>query len=446
MSNSKGNNKINSLATFFHYLKGKMNARDEHAFERNLLNDQFEADALDGFKNFDEDEIRHNLQAMRNKIQSSQTNSNPFISKKSFTIAASIIVIMGLVSVLVFLQPDKAVLISEHLELQQTDNKQSTDKNTKDIASPKATSITKNKESQPTTVQEKENKTLIIKEESAELDFESEETSSKENIQTTSTDDRSIPMATAKKAELEPVSIEPQYTIASNRNKQQNDNGQQQVVGTLKGAEFSGGGYGKIELVTVQGKVKDRYQHPVAGANVKIKGTNHATLSKSDGSYELQFPLSDSSQPVTASLIGYKPTEMIQNSQDSLNFTLDEQFFTLSEVQTISMDEEKIRQAEEFIPAEPEIGMDAYMNKLLEQMQYPEKGTGKKETVVALVTISDKGDVKDIAIKRSPGNVFSIETIRLIKEGPLWKAARQYGMPVQDEVKIKLQFIPNKEE
>ncbi|MBS2097870.1 carboxypeptidase-like regulatory domain-containing protein [Carboxylicivirga linearis] len=438
MSNTKGNNKINSLATFFHYLKGKMNARDEHAFERDLLNDPFEADALDGFKSFEEDEIRNDLQAIRNKIPSPHTISNPFISKKSFAIAASIIVIMGLVSVLVFLQPDKPVLVSEQIEKEALSNKKSNQ--------PAVKEIQEKEEHQPIIQPEEEIAEIIIEDSQVEYEFDKESETQKSNDQPIKADAKKASMTKAKKAELKPVSIEPQYKIASAQRRQQADSGNQQVVGTLKGAEFSGGGYGQLELVTIQGKVNDRYQHPVAGANVQVKGTKHATISKSDGSYELQFPLSDTSQPITASFIGYKPAEMIQNSQDSLNFTLDEQFFTLSEVQTISVDEEKIRQSEEYIPAEPEIGMDAYMDKLLEQMQYPENGTGKKETVVAIVTISDKGDVKDIEIKRSPDNVFSIETIRLIKEGPLWKPARQYGMPIQDEVKIKLQFIPNDEE
>ena len=438
MSKSKGHNKTNSLTTFFRYLKGKMDARDENAFERKLLNDPFEADALDGFKSFDEDEIRNDLQSFKDKIQSSQTNSNPFITKKSLAIAASIIVIMGIVSVLVFLQPDKPILVSEHLEKEVLSNKKSNQPVVKERQEKKVL--------QPIIQPEEEISEIIIEDSTFEYEFDKESEIQKSDDQPIKAEAKKASMTKAKKAELKPVSIEPQYTIASNRTRQQNDSGQQQVVGTLKGAEFSGGGYGQIELVTIQGKVNDRYQHPVAGANVQVKGTKHATISKSDGSYELQFPLSDTSQPVTASFIGYKPAEMIQNSKDSLNFTLDEQFFTLSEVETISLDEEKIRQSEEYIPAEPEIGMDAYMDKLLEQMQYPENGTGKKETVVAIVTISDQGDVKDIEIKRSPGNVFSIETIRLIKEGPLWKPARQYGMPIQDEVKIKLQFIPNDEE
>nr|WP_319401438.1 carboxypeptidase-like regulatory domain-containing protein [uncultured Carboxylicivirga sp.] len=437
MNRSEDHNKINTLATFFKYLKGKMNASDQHAFERNLLNDAFESDAFDGLKHFNENEIEEELAFLKNTINPVKSYNVRFLHKKSLAIAASIIVILGLISTLWLLQPSQPVLVSESSEVHMDLPKEpvTTKKAIIDKVAVQPESV--RLESNESTSKQPDDKSEMIladhtSREENTINQEDEITSSNKVIHQPA-------LSKAKRLRLKTTTIEPQQNITTAYSRECIDSNNISVTGTLKGESFAGGGYGQIELVTIRGKVKDQYQHPVQGANIQIKGTSHATLSNADGSYELNYPINDSSQTIVTSFIGYKPSEMIRNSEDSLNFTLNEEFYSLSEVQSISPEELTIQ--EDYISAEPEMGMDAYLDEILKNMRYPASGSGKKETVVANIIISDKGDVQDIIIKRSPNDDFSIETIRLIKKGPLWKPALRYGMPVQDEVKIKLQFL-----
>jgi hypothetical protein len=114
----------------------------------------------------------------------------------------------------------------------------------------------------------------------------------------------------------------------------------------------------------------------------------------------------------------------------------------LSEVVTVQSDEEEERRIKEFIHAEPEGGLEKYISDLEASLRYPKNGTGKKEQVTAMVTISLRGDIKNIDLKRTPGEAYSIETIRAIRNGANWQPATKKGFPVDDTVKIKLHFIP----
>ncbi len=436
MNKKDPHKKTHSLASFFSYSKGKMKAIDQHAFERHLLNDPFEADALEGFKYIKEDELQRDMNLLSQQIKKQTRTPQRVIYSKSIAIAASLILIAGLVSVLILLQPESPVMVSEKLSPKTSKQATETNQEKSDIqTSPKTEYRSNSRISKEETDNSKINAVKPALKATPKPVNTEKNTPEPEKTQAPSS-------VGTKKANFSKVTIEPQSTIEPNRKRNKPDSVRNHIYGTLKGEPVIGG-IGNLELSTIKGVVHDRYQQPVPGANISLKGTNHATLAKADGSYQLQFPSRDSSQPVMASFAGYVPAEVMQNHKDSINFTLDEDIVSLSEVITIKTNQEEIRKIEEFIPAEPEIGMEAYMDELLKHMIYPPKGSGKKETVVAMVIISPLGHIKDIIIKRSPDEIYSLEAIRLIKGGPFWKPALKHGLPIQDEVKIKLHFIPD---
>lgn len=214
--------------------------------------------------------------------------------------------------------------------------------------------------------------------------------------------------------------------------------------GTLEGNSLQGlsdsGSSG--DILVVRGRIIDRSQQPVPGASVNIKGTSLSTVAKTDGSYEMAIPVEDTSKSIRVDFIGFVPQESDLLVNDSLNFVLEEQNYALSEVVTISYGAEKKRQIDEKIDARPEKGLDEYIIELEKNLRYPANGTGKKEQVVALITINQRGEIENIEIKRSPGESYSIETIRAIRNGSRWLPATDKGFPVEDTVKIKLQFHP----
>jgi outer membrane biosynthesis protein TonB len=66
--------------------------------------------------------------------------------------------------------------------------------------------------------------------------------------------------------------------------------------------------------------------------------------------------------------------------------------------------------------------------------------TGQRVVVVLNFIVKADGIIDSIRIIRSPGEIFSDEAVRLIREGPAWKPAEENGKVISDEVRIRIVF------
>ena len=64
----------------------------------------------------------------------------------------------------------------------------------------------------------------------------------------------------------------------------------------------------------------------------------------------------------------------------------------------------------------------------------------QKVVVVINLTILSSGAIDSVEIVRSPGQAYSDEAIRLVKEGPSWTAARKDGITVDEKVRLRIVF------
>ncbi|MBS2210478.1 carboxypeptidase-like regulatory domain-containing protein [Carboxylicivirga mesophila] len=415
---------------FQRYMNNEMQPGEAHEFERRLLNDPFENEALEGLSSIGAEAAGQDISSLQSKI----TKRKFIWQQPAFYAAASIAITIGLLSVLWLLQPEQLPRVSDHMEL------------------PKAP------------VAAKAESVELLKPE-AEVEITSSEQAAEpiamievQDDAEESLPDEEVSVAAAAKAAkpAEPLKSHSEFQLADAedikievpKRKSQAGRIEKEVMsvdyGTLEGNSLQGlsdsGSSG--DMLIVRGRIIDRSQQPVPGASVNIKGTSLATVAKTDGSYEMAIPAEDTSKSIRVDFIGFVPQESDLLVNDSLNFVLEEQNYALSEVVTLSYGADKKRQIDEKIDARPEKGLDEYIIELEKNLRYPANGTGKKEQVVALITINQRGDIKNIEIKRSPGESYSIETIRVIRNASKWLPATDKGFPVEDTVKIKLQFQP----
>jgi TonB family protein len=189
------------------------------------------------------------------------------------------------------------------------------------------------------------------------------------------------------------------------------------------------------------GKVIDRSGAPLSGVNVTVKGTTQGTVTNQKGEFELNLP--EASDPnIMVSFIGMQSQELKVPHNDSVTVVLAEDVTQLSEV---VITQRNI--ASNYIPFEatkPSGGMEAYEGYLEANVHYP-KGEKEEGDVVVVFNVQPDGTLTDFNVRRSPGDAFSDEAIRLIKEGPVWVPARKYGQPVEDKAKVKVSFKPKSE-
>ncbi len=95
----------------------------------------------------------------------------------------------------------------------------------------------------------------------------------------------------------------------------------------------------------------------------------------------------------------------------------------------------------DYSPPEPSYGMDSFNIYVEENLRKPLTLPDGQRTVVTLsLLVKSTGAIDSIKVTSSPGNEFSEEAIRLIKEGPLWKPAESEGNTIDDKVSVRIVF------
>jgi TonB family protein len=94
-----------------------------------------------------------------------------------------------------------------------------------------------------------------------------------------------------------------------------------------------------------------------------------------------------------------------------------------------------------YAPPLPINGKDSFDMYIRDNIRRPDTATtGQRAVVLLSFLVTSDGKIDSINVVRSPGQFFSDEAIRLIKEGPAWKPAEENGKVINDEVRIRIVF------
>jgi len=94
-----------------------------------------------------------------------------------------------------------------------------------------------------------------------------------------------------------------------------------------------------------------------------------------------------------------------------------------------------------YIPPSPQNGQENFNRYIKENIRIPDSiPEGQRAVVVLNLLVNSTGIIDTIMVTSSPGDVFSEEAVRLIREGPPWKPAEENGNPVDKEVEINIPF------
>lgn len=172
----------------------------------------------------------------------------------------------------------------------------------------------------------------------------------------------------------------------------------------------------------------------IEGVNVLIKGTNKGTITNSEGKYELR--LSENTEALVFSSIGRKSQEVNISGRNAADVKMETDPGQSSEV--VIAAEAKSGGIHPLMEmAEPEGGTVAFRKYLEEQFEYPREALAAKieGSVHVQFTVLSSGKPGEFKILEGPGFGCEEETIRLIREGPAWKAG---SVPQTVRVMLKL--------
>jgi len=213
------------------------------------------------------------------------------------------------------------------------------------------------------------------------------------------------------------------------------------------------------EKSTVTGRVLSAADEtPLPGVNIFIKSTTTGTVSDIDGNFHIEVPVSDSSV-LQFAYLGYTTEEMEVSDLNDVTVALNEDLIALDEVVVIgygSMKKTNVTGSMVSVPAEeesgvapliilpkPVIGLSAYKRYIRENTCYEKLPEFDKPVTVKLsFRVSENGTINNIAVKKSSGQTFDEEAIRLVKDGPSWSPGTEDGISVSREVTLKIKFKP----
>jgi hypothetical protein len=94
----------------------------------------------------------------------------------------------------------------------------------------------------------------------------------------------------------------------------------------------------------------------------------------------------------------------------------------------------------DYQPPQPVTGTDVFNRYIETSIRNPEPGKAKQEVVTLSFLVYNDSTISEIKIISSPGEEYSGEAIRLIKEGPVWKPAMEDMRVVEDSVRVNIVF------
>ena len=407
MSHRKKNS--NDLSRFLRYSGNRMKGKERNAFEKELQKDPFDAEAAEGFSIATSKEIEKDLQEISRRLKMQNSRRTPVFF---FRIAAVVTLIIASTITMMLMRTDhKQPLVSENI---RSESKESL------IAVPAAPSVTK--VITPST-------TLITKSDEPQQEKHKEVSSA-------------VPVVEMNRAMDKADIIVSGVEIAAN---------EEQRLAGVKMAEASSRAKpsdirnGKGAVRKIEGTVISEEDNlPIPGAAVKIKGTKRGVISDIDGRFTINVE-NDSSLMLVAEFIGMKPQEFSARPDTNLLIAMNADMTSLDEVVVVAYGISKSGDEEEeydtHISPKPVTGAGDFKKYIKENLIYPSAIVKKtREVVVISMMVRSNGSIENITVVRSPGQAFSEEAIRLIKDGPQWNPATVDGITQNEEVKVRLVF------
>jgi hypothetical protein len=88
----------------------------------------------------------------------------------------------------------------------------------------------------------------------------------------------------------------------------------------------------------------------------------------------------------------------------------------------------------------PVTGIDSFNIYIEKGLINPHPGNLKEEVVILTFVVKTDSTISDIRVIESPGQEYSKEAKRIVREGPKWKPAVTNGKPVEEQYRLKILF------
>lgn len=399
----KDKNKKSTLSEFIRYTRGEMTPGEENSFQRKLQKDPFAEEATEGFTEISPQEADKDMKRLEKRLKNRIRSRNRIIY---YRIAASVALLMIISSVFLIIQrykPDR--------ELSETKVTPSAQEKTD------ATAL-----SEPL-VAESKSETVV-----PEMVTEQEITDS---LPDTTIPDVTVVAAFADTTQVLAMAEKKDSAIFI---------AAEQIAAPA--AKFR---MQEIPDLKVRGKIlSSDDKQPIAGVNVVVKGTITGAITDVGGNFNITLP-DETNRTLVANYFGMERKEFQAVSGSVMQIELDPSEMALSEIVVVGYGAAKRAEADAeqtgYKAPQPVTGRSNYNRYIEENIKRPQTlPQGERAVAVIRFLVRTTGTIDSLKVVSSPGDEFAAEAIRLIREGPAWKPGEENGVPIDDEVRVRIVF------
>ncbi|WP_421920554.1 carboxypeptidase-like regulatory domain-containing protein [Marinifilum sp.] len=426
---------------FLSYFANKMSGKEKHAFEKSVMQDDFENDAFDGISKLSSLEFQQDVKELKLSLESI-TKQKLKKRLQWMYYAASIVLILGLSFVLYYINQTQNAneFVSQDIESHKPESELTAADTI--VMIPKTKQLKKEESSDRQMLKndvEFEITDIELNEE-MEKDFlvvlDMEEVEGVEKIQA---------METAKNERLMvPVEMKDQKKEALAKSKKVLEVLEGKAAGVMMSNTASNihtRGVSNIRSDEndrkITGLVVDENKTPIPGVAIHLKGTTQGTISDFDGKFVMKLTDTDisSDYKLRASFVGFETKEM--DLADSLLVVLEQDHPSLSEVVVTGYGSSQDQQGKSsWQKAKPltSKNLREYKRKLIAELKSA-KGIEGKHKIRVEFDLSKNAVIKNIVIKGSNNSIL----INQIKSSILkstWIPAKRNDLAIDS----KLQF------
>ena len=401
----KNKNTKTSISDFIRYRRNEMSDKERNAFERELQKDPFAMEASEGFEELLPGTAKEDLSLLANRLKQMTSGKNRMIY---YRIAASVAMLMIISTIFIVVdrnrspeQLSKSLTPAPPIEMPESLPVDKPAENKKEIPELVTPSVTR-----------------------------------EERLATAKAGNKKVQQEIETKNEK--VTAENVDAVAVAETKDYDD-----ILAEVKPpARKSALAKSRSEIdQIIRGKViSSEDSKPIPGVTITIKGTSKGTITDSAGNFTISL-VEAAGKTLVADFIGMQSREFMTEGDTNMEIRLEPSISALGEIVVVGYGAKKTGDEEQFTPPMPVSGKAAFNRYIDENIVTPGMlKDGERVVVVISFLVRTNGAVDSIKIVKSPGQTFSDEAIRLLKEGPQWKPAIENGKEIEDEVRIRIVF------
>jgi hypothetical protein len=466
---------------YLHYLKGDLSSQERHTFEKELEADPFEKEALEGMESLTTDQVEEDILTLHSRLRK-RLGKKRRIAWYSAAASIASLLIVGTVFLQIYdFNPEKAektldeeafnvAPLTEQAESMtaEEDFEEGVEETTREVSAKEVSSreISTSEVSTNTERRDEKGPANVTGIQVSEAPVERAPYPETPVEEALPQEAEAIPVETEAvplegllvEEEVEPMEETEQETEtgkrSNRRSKQLSQPSATQPMETQKKAS-SQADYARLVSRQVSGVViSAEDMEPLPGASVAVKGSNTGVVTDMNGIFTLPV-LDDSNRTLVASFVGMETQEYQFDDDTQIRLVMQPDALTLNEVVMVDQgiqpsampaggyttDQMKEHEDQRSGPAQPSGGFKAFKQYMEASIKYPDvESTAERAVVILRFTVKPSGDLTSIIPLRSPGEPFTQEAIRLIKEGPSWNPAFNDDGKIEEIVQLRIVF------